>query len=263
MPAFSVVIVCKNESESIGRTLQSLQGLTDDIVVFDNGSDDGTIDIVKQFPARLHMGNWEGFGITKQNAVGLANHDWILALDADEAVDDELKRSLSSLPLDNEKKVYTIRRKNFLGTQHLKYGEWGSDKQMRLFNRREVGWDDAPVHEKLKLKPGISVEKIGGYLLHSTMRDIKEYAEKMVQYAMLNAEKYQRQGKRSSWFSTRVGPAFTFFKNYIVKGGFLDGHAGYICAKMTAWYTFLKYARLRELNRQSATDDRQPGAGRI
>jgi glycosyltransferase involved in cell wall biosynthesis len=247
MPVFSVVIVCKNESEVIGRTLQSLQGLTDDIVVFDSGSTDGTIDIVNRFPVKLYQGDWEGFGVTKQKAALLARHDWILALDADEGVDDELKRSLSVLSLDNEKKVYTIRRKNFLGNHYLKYGEWGKDKQNRLFNRRQVAWDEATVHEKLNFPAGMIIEMIPGYLLHSTMKDNKDYAEKMVKYAMLSAEKYYLKGKRSSWFKIRIAPAFSFFKNYFMRLGFLDGHPGYICAKMTAWYTFLKYARLKEL----------------
>jgi len=248
----SVVIVCKNEAEVIGRTLHSLQGLTDDIVVFDNGSSDGTIDIIKQYPVRLHMGDWDGFGPTRQKATALAKYDWILALDADEAIDDELKRSVTSLDLNDSKKVYSIRRQNFLGTTHVRYGEWGHDKQNRLFNRNETGFDDAPVHEKLKLPAGIKIETLPGYIIHSTMKNLDEYARKMVQYAMLNAKKYHAQGKKSSWLKMRVSPAFSFINNYLFRFGFLDGHAGYICAKMTAWYTFLKYARLRELNRQSS-----------
>ena len=84
-------------------------------------------------------------------------------------------------------------------------------------------------------------------MLHRTMKDVNEYGRKMVQYAALNAEKYFQQGKKASWFKIRMSPGFTFINYYIFKLGFLDGHAGYICARMTAWYTFLKYARLREL----------------
>ncbi len=80
------------------------------------------------------------------------------------------------------------------------------------------------------------------------MKDIKDYAAKMLNYAMLNAEKYHRQGKKSNWFSIRFSARFAFFNYYILRAGFLDGHAGYTCARMTAYYTFLKYARLRELN---------------
>jgi glycosyltransferase involved in cell wall biosynthesis len=252
---FSIVIVCKNEADVIGNTLRNITGLSDDIVVFDNGSDDGTIEIIRQFPVRFHSGNWEGFGITKQKATLLAKHDWVLTLDADEAPDEELISSLKQLQLKNEKEVYSIRRKNFLGDRYLRFGEWGHDSQMRLFNRKHVSWDPAVVHEKLRLPPDAVVKKLTGHVLHRTMKDLDDYARKMVRYALLNAQKYQLQGKKSSWFRIRLSPAFNFLNYYIFKLGFLDGHAGYICAKMTAWYTFLKYSRLRELNKRDRRGD--------
>ena len=249
LQAFSVVIICKNEAGIIGRTLQSLQGLTDDIVVYDNGSTDGTQSIVQQFNVQLHEGAWEGFGKTKGKATQLAKYDWILNLDADEAIDDELKQSLQQLDAVDEKTVFDLRFKNYLGSKHLKYGEWGGDHHIRLYNRRQVQWNEAPVHENLVLPEGAIIKKLKGFVLHQTMKDMEEYGRKMLHYAMLNADKYYRQGKKASWFKLRLSPAFTFFNYYILKWGFLDGHAGYTCAKMTAWYTFLKYARLRELTK--------------
>jgi glycosyltransferase involved in cell wall biosynthesis len=247
MPKFSIVIICRNEAGIIGKTLQSLQDLTDDIIIYDNGSTDGTQAIVKQFPVHLYEGPWEGFGKTKIKANHLAKYDWILSLDADESADEQLKRSLLSLPLDDDKVVYDIPFRNFLGDKFLRYGEWGRDHHIRLFNRKKVSWNDAPVHENLVLPPDVVVKKIKGYVLHQTMKDVEDYARKMVKYAMLNAEKYYRQGKKATWFKVRLSPGFTFLNYYILKLGFLDGKAGYVCARMTAWYTFLKYARLREL----------------
>jgi hypothetical protein len=112
-----------------------------------------------------------------------------------------------------------------------------------------VSWDDATIHEQLILPKEVIVKKLKGYVLHQTAKDIHEYSSKVVRYAMLNAEKYYRQGKKVPWFKIRMAPVFTFINYYILKLGFLDGHAGYVCAKMTAHYTFLKYARLKELNR--------------
>src|SRR5882724_3960179 len=160
MQKLSVVIVCKNEAEIIGSTLQSLQGLTDDIVLYDNGSSDATITIAEQFNAAFHQGHWEGFGKTKRAAIALAKYDWILNLDADEAIDEELKQSLLEVSLNNENVVYEIAFKNFLGNKHLRYGEWGIDKHIRLFNRRQVSWDDAPVHEKLILPKDVAIKKL-------------------------------------------------------------------------------------------------------
>jgi glycosyltransferase involved in cell wall biosynthesis len=247
MQSLSVVIVCKNEADVIGTTLQSLQGITDDIVVFDNGSNDATIEIAKQFNSQLHQGNWEGFGKTKMRATTFAKYDWILSLDADEAINKELKQSLQELQLNNERTMYEIRFKNFLGDKEIKYGEWGGDKHIRLFNRKIVHWNDAPVHEQLVMPEGTTIKRLKGYVLHQTMKDVEDYKAKTLKYAMLSAEKYFRQGRRTSWFKLRIAPAFNFFNYYILKLGFLDGHAGYTCARMTAWYTFLKYKKLKEL----------------
>src|SRR5258705_7527332 len=190
MQSLSVVIVCKNESDVIGTTLQSLQGITDDIVVFDNGSTDATIKIAKQFNTQLHQGNWEGFGKTKMRATTFAKYHWILSLDADEAIDKELKQSLQELQLNNERTAYEIRFKNFLGSKEVKYGEWGGDKHIRLFNRKIVHWNDAPVHEQLIMPEGTIIKKLKGYVLHQTMKDVEDYRAKTVKYAMLSAEKY-------------------------------------------------------------------------
>lgn len=249
MQPISVVIACKNEAAVIGATLQSLQGLTDDIIVYDNGSTDETVAIATQY-ADVHRGSWEGFGKTKTKANKLAKYDWILSLDADEGIDEDLKQALITFNPGNEKEVYSIRFKNFLGDKLLKYGEWGSDYHIRLFNRAIVQWNDEPVHESLVLPADVQVKKMKGSVLHRTMEDIQDYAKKTVNYAMLSAEKYYLRGKKASWFKIRLSPGFNFLNYYIFKLGFLDGAEGYVCAKMTAYYTFLKYARLKELNKQ-------------
>jgi len=247
MQPISVVIVCKNEADIIGTSLRSLEGITDDIIVYDSGSTDGTQEAVRKFPVQLHEGSWEGFGRTKTKATRLAKYDWILSLDADEAIDDTLKQTLLHWQPENEKTVYHIHRKNFLGDKHLKYGEWGSDRPARFFNRKFTNWNDALVHENLVLPRDAIKKKLKGSILHHTMKDLQDYRTKMQHYAMLSAEKYFQQGKKPSWLKLRLSPGFTFFNYYILKLGFLDGPTGYTCAKMTSWYTFLKYARLKEL----------------
>lgn len=247
MQPVSIVIICKNEATVIGATLQSLQGVTDDIIVYDNGSTDNTVAIAKEFNTRVYEGSWEGFGKTKSNANKLARYDWILSLDADERIDEKLKEALLRFTPGSDKVVYDLRFKNFLGNKLLKHGEWGYDSHIRLFNRKVVQWNNEPVHETLMIPDGVKVLKLDGFVLHKTMKDLHEYAHKMVHYAMLSADKYYQQGRRPTWFKIRLSPGFNFLNYFILKLGFLDGHAGYICAKMTAHYTFLKYARLREL----------------
>lgn len=247
MQSLSVVIVCKNEGAVIGQTLQSLAGLTDDIIVYDNGSTDDTIAVARKFPVKVIEGSWEGFGPTKNKAISMARYDWILSLDADEMLDEELKENLLGVSLDNERKVYEIKFKNFFGDQWLKFGEWGKDKHIRLFNRNIVTWDQEPVHEKLLLPPGPAITRLKGNILHHTAPDIDEYRNKLDKYAMLNAKKYYKQGKKPWLFKKNFAAFFSFIQNYIFRAGFLDGKAGYQCAMMTAKYTFDKYKYLEEM----------------
>lgn len=252
MQRLSIVIVCKNEADVIGETIASFSGLTDDIIIYDNGSTDGTQEIVKKANAKLVEGTWEGFGKTKNKANTLAKYDWILSLDADEAIDDELKRSLLQLDLFDDMAVYEFRFKNFLGNKWLRFGEWGNDKHIRLFNRKQTCWNDAAVHESLIFPEGVRTLSVNGYVLHKTAATIKEYEIKMNSYAVLNAEKYFKQGKKTGILQIFLSPSFSFIKNYFFNLGFLDGAAGFQCAKINALYTYLKYKQLKELNHQSA-----------
>jgi glycosyltransferase involved in cell wall biosynthesis len=246
MQRLSVVIACKNGADVIGETIKSFSGLTDDILVYDNGSTDGTKEIVKQSKARLVEGSWEGFGKTKNKANALAKYDWILSLDADEAMDEELKENLLQQDLVDEMKVFEVKFKNFLGDKWLRFGEWGDDKHIRLFNKKKINWNDADVHESLLLPTGVKVILIPGYVLHKTAPDIATYENKMENYAALNAEKYFKQHKKGGSFKMFFSAAFSFIKNYFFKLGFLDGATGYHCARINARYTFLKYKKLNE-----------------
>jgi len=118
-----------------------------------------------------------------------------------------------------------------------------------LFNRRKVNWDEAIVHEGLVFAPDIRIKKLKGFVLHYTVKNKAEFASKMLRYGLLNAEKYAREGRRSSWARIYLAPLFTFIRYYVFRLGFLDGRAGFICAKMSSYYTHIKYARLLELNK--------------
>ena len=184
----------------------------------------------------------------------MAKYNWILSLDADEAIDEELKENLLGLDLADEMKVYEFRFKNFLGSKWLRFGEWGNDKHIRLFNRTQVHWNDAEVHESLVMPVGTGIIRIKGNVLHKTASGIREYEQKMIRYATLNAEKYFKQGKSSTRMKMILSAIFSFIKNYFLKLGFLDGSTGYHCARINAEYTFLKYKKLKEFSRRSAPD---------
>lgn len=242
----SVVIITRNEAHIIGNTLQSLQGVTDNIVIVDSGSTDETIAICKQYNTHIIETNWQGYGINKNKGIDAAKNDWILSLDADEAIDEELRSTLKGLDLSNDDTVYELKYKNFFCNKWIRFGEWSGDKHTRLFNRNKVRWNAAAVHENLVIPAAVKKIGLKGNVLHYTVKNIDEYMQKTIQYAKLNAQKYFLQGKRPGFFKLYLGPMFNFLKHYIFELGFLDGFEGYLIAKTTAWYSFMKYVYLRE-----------------
>jgi hypothetical protein len=161
--------------------------------------------------------------------------------------DEQLTETVSALSLTDPLTVYNIRFRAFLGNKMIRFGEWAGDAHIRLYHRQQVHWNEAQVHEALEMPASVRVVTIKGYMHHYTSRNLEEFAAKTLQYAMLNAEKYHRRGKRSFWLQRRLAGPLSFVNNYLLRLGFLDGEAGYTIAKMNAWYTWMKYERLREL----------------
>jgi len=245
---FSVVVMCKNEANVIGYLLDSVKGLTDDIVIYDNGSIDATREIAHSFNASVYTGKWEGYGKTRVNAVMLAKYDWILMLDADESLDEAARQCISHLVLDDNKVVYETRFKNFYKDIHLRHGAWGNEKHIRLFNRCMINCDLAILHEKIMLSDGMRIKTLPGYILHRTCKNIPDFSRKMQHYASLWAEKNFPYKHRYLHFKMYLSPPFAFIQGYFLKAGFMDGWAGFVCSGMCAMYTFLKYAELYELH---------------
>ena len=243
----SIVIICKNGAPGISETLLSIKGIGNEILVYDSGSCDDSVQIAKDFGASVVTGTWEGYGRNRYKAAQLAANDWILMLDTDEVINKELKESILTIDLQKENFVYNIRYKNFYGKKYIRHGEWGNDSHIRMANRKAVYSDQETVHEKLFLQHGLIIQTLPGFILHYTAHNSVEYAYKMVEYARLSAEKYYRQGRHSSFIKIFFSPLISFLQNYFFKLGFLDGWEGFCCARMSAWYTFLKYAQLRDL----------------
>ncbi|MBS1607212.1 MAG: glycosyltransferase family 2 protein [Bacteroidetes bacterium] len=243
----SVVIIAKNEAHVIGNTLKSLSGLTDDIVVCDTGSTDNTIEVVKAAGCRAEQIPWSGFGNTKNNALGLAKYEWVLFLDADEAIDNELKNYLLTLDLKDTSVVYKIKFKNYFGNRLIRYGEWARECKTKLFSRKYTKWNDNEIHETVITPAGGKEKILEGYIIHQLIDNIKEYAEKINRYAELVAQKYYRDGKKAGFFKLYIYPCFQFLVNYFIRLSFLDGRLGFITSYFSSYYAFIKYHRLKEL----------------
>ena len=240
----SVVIICKNAGVTIAKTIAAAISLSDDVVVMDTGSRDDTIAIAKRFPVRLYESTWLGYGATKNKAVMLAKHQWILSLDADEWMDDQTIEHIKTLSLSDSNKVYAFKRLNYIGNKPLHYGVWGKDKVQRVYHKEHVKWDDALVHERLTgIHMRICMAK--GRIHHFTATDLASFRRKQVHYAKLMARRYAAQGKKASFIKRYLSPLATFIVNYFIRLGFLDGYYGYLSARMQAQYTFLKYHFLK------------------
>jgi glycosyltransferase involved in cell wall biosynthesis len=245
MVPVSVVIITKNEAALIARCMQATSLITDDIVVIDNGSTDETLQIIGQYNCRLFQTNWCGYGANKNKGVALARYNWILSIDADELPDMELVTALHNIDLQDPNVAYDIKFRSYFGKKLIRFGNWGRDHHLRLFNRTTVKWSEPEVHEELILSSDITVKKIAGHLHHYSVQNIEECNSKAVYYARLSARQYHVMGKKATFTKLYLSPVFGFVKNYIFRFGFLDGAEGLDIALAIYKNTRLKYAYLR------------------
>jgi glycosyltransferase involved in cell wall biosynthesis len=248
--SFSVVMICRDAETTIGHALEHVRGLSDDVVVYDSGSTDGTLNIVRRYDVQLHQGEWLGFGRTRQKATDLARHDWVLMIDADEVVTKEMQDELKSMPLPPPNTAYRFCLHHIINGQPLHWGQWRHDCRVRLYNRKVVRWSDKAIHETVEVPQGIFIKTLRHGVLHYPAQSIDTFAEKMKQYALLTAAQHKAEGKRSTWMKRNLSPGFNFLQNYIFRLGFLDGSAGFRLARIFSRYTAEKYKTLKRLGSQ-------------
>jgi len=242
----SVVLVVHNAEAQLPACLASVP-FADEIVVVDSGSSDGTAACAGRHGARVVQHEWMGFGRQKQFAVAQARNDWVLCLDADERVSPELERSIRAALEAPVAPVYRMRRRNrFLG-RWLAHGEGYPDWSTRLFDRRNAAWSDDPVHEKVlyAVTPG----SLAGDLLHESAEDLGNYLQKQNRYSALAAQQLFERGKSAGVLELVLSPFVRFTKFYILRLGFLDGVPGLVHTSIGCVASFMKYAKLIELNR--------------
>ncbi|MES2274829.1 MAG: glycosyltransferase family 2 protein [Bacteroidota bacterium] len=247
MVPVSVVIITKNEAEVIQRSIAMAKLITDDIVIIDNGSTDDTLKIALTYGCQIFKENWDGYGANKNKGILHARYNWILSIDADEVIDENLITSLHHLNYNNPEVVYNIRFKSYFGSKLIRFGSWGRDHHIRLFNRTNVKWSELPVHETLLFPKSVSIKTLAGYIHHFSVSDKEECREKAIHYASLSAKKYYNSGKRSNYIKLYISPVFNFLRNYFLYLGFLDGKEGWQIAISTANNTWLKYHYLHRL----------------
>lgn len=245
MPPISIVIITKNEVNIIGDCIEAAKLISDDIIIMDNGSTDGTQTLARELGCNVYEVNWAGYGANKNEGIDLAKYDWIFSLDADEVADAELINSLLQLKLKDPLTVYDIKYHSYFGKKRINFGFWGRDHHIRIFNRKQVKWSDSKVHETLVFPTQVKTEKIKGHLQHYSVKDRSECIAKAIRYANLSAESYFRDGKRSTLVNLYISPCFAFFMNYIIFLGILDGKEGLEISKTIFKNKWLKYRFLK------------------
>jgi glycosyltransferase involved in cell wall biosynthesis len=245
----SVVIITLNEERNIGRCLASVKNVADEIIIVDSFSTDNTATIAASYGAKVIQQAFESYGKQKNFATQAAAYHWVLSLDADEALSQELQQSILDVKKQPEHNIYQMPRlTNYCG-KWIKHCGWYPDKQIRLYDRTRSKWKEEKVHEYLQSNtPGETIATLKGDLLHYSFYTVSEHLKKIEKYSELAARAAVEQGKNASLLKIWGSPKWHFFTEYIIKAGFLDGFYGYTICKLSAYAAFIKYSKIRMYN---------------
>lgn len=244
----SATIITLNEERNIERCILSLKRVADEIIVLDSNSTDKTEEICKSLGVVFEARNWEGYSASKNYLNGLASHDYILSIDADEALDEKLQVEILKVKERNDPEVYSLNRlTNYCG-KWIKHSGWYPDVKIRLFPKKDSYWDGEFVHEELVYPTNLEVVQLEGHLEHFSYYNYKEHRERADKYSTLTAKKMNSKGKTASFLKPYLSGFARFFSMYFLKGGILDGKMGFKIAQISAQSNVFKYKELRRLN---------------
>ncbi|HMZ45288.1 MAG TPA: glycosyltransferase family 2 protein [Chitinophagaceae bacterium] len=250
MQKISAAIITFNEEKNISRCIESLLQIADEIIVVDSLSTDNTKNICSKYPIKFIEQPFLGYIEQKNFAVALTYFDYVLSLDADEALDETLQQSILAI---KQKKVvadsYKMNRcTNFCG-KWIKHGTWYPDKKIRLFNKHNAKWAGTNPHDFVEIDKQSSCIYIKGDILHYSYNSLEEVITQANKFTTIQANAMYKKGKRASVINLIVNPCVAFISGYFIKLGFLDGKDGFILAKTIAYQTLLKYAKLLHLQK--------------
>ncbi|NGX34892.1 MAG: putative glycosyltransferase EpsH [Candidatus Anoxychlamydiales bacterium] len=248
----SVVMLCKNSSETLKKVLDELKDF-DEVILLDTGSTDNSLDIAKSFKnvnvnVKVFSKKFSGFGNLRNEGAKLSKNDWILALDTDEVLSENLKNEILNTPLDPDC-IYGFYFHNFYNDKLIKCCGWHNEKHLRLYNKNKTSFSKNLVHEKI-LEKNLNQKYLNGYVSHFSYRKIDDFLQKMSTYTSLFAEQNKNK-KKSSLSKAILHGFFAFFKSYILKKGFLAKKEGFIISIYNANVAFYKYLKLYEIKKKN------------
>ena len=244
MVPLSAVVITYNEEANIQRCLASLKPVADQLLIVDSYSEDQTVVLAESVGAEVSYHAFEGHVPQKQYAVQTARYDHILSLDADEALTPELQDSLLKAKASGLPHAYTVKRlTNYCG-QWIYHCGWYPDKKVRLWNRNQGQWGGMNPHDRVILDRHIRVESLDGHLLHYSFPTIDSHVHTSNKFSTIVAkERYQQNRPPSLLIHVLLNPVFTFWKKFLLQGGFKEGFYGLVICLISSYYNFLKYAK--------------------
>ena len=258
MNRLSACIITLNEEGNLPRALASLTGIVDEIVVVDSGSTDGTQEIARAGGAALFERAWTNYADQKNYAAECASNDWILSLDADEELSSPLQTALLAWKKRTpEYSVYEVARKTFYLGAWIEHSGWYPDFQRRLYRRDQAEFSGL-VHESLRVSG--KVGRLSGDLLHYTVTSFDEHEANVERYTTLAAQQMFAEGKRKWKTAMWLATPWSWFQNFFLRGGFMDGYRGALIAKMAARSVRLKYAKLGKLLNAGSEHSHEAGS---
>lgn len=251
----SATVICLNEEDKIAKCLDSLQGVADEIIVVDSFSTDRTKEICLSYENVLFFENpFAGHIEQKNYALGLCNHEYILSLDADEALSPELRDSILAAKKNLSLQAYKFNRLTNYNGFWVKHCGWYPDTKLRLIKKNTATWQGKNPHDILIPNHQERVGFLRGDLYHYSYDSITDHVDQTNKFTTIAAKAAYRAGTRSSLFKILTRPPLKFLKDYFLKGGFLDGRYGLIICTINALSAFLKYSKIKELQDSRSID---------
>ncbi len=247
MDKISVVIITYNEERNIRRCLESVVLVADEIIVVDSLSDDKTKEICSEFNVSFHEQKFLGYIEQKNFALKFATHDFVLSVDADEALSEELAKSILEHKNSLQAAGYTMNRcTNYCG-KWIYHGGWYPDRKLRLFKHKLGSWGGINPHDKFSFNDSVDIKHLKGDLLHYSYYTVQEHHLQNDRFSTIAAEHLYKRGKKYNILQHYFSPVLRFIRDYFINRGFLDGRAGLRISSLSAGSSFQKYGKLREL----------------
>jgi glycosyltransferase involved in cell wall biosynthesis len=247
----SAVIITFNEERNLQRCIDSLKGVADEIIVIDSYSTDGTQKIAETFGARFIQHAFEGHIQQKNVALTHASFEWILSLDADEALDETLRQSILTVKDSGNSDGYSMNRlTNYCG-HWVKHCGWYPDTKVRLVRNGKARWTGINPHDRLELTEDAKPQHLRGDILHYSYYTLDDHRKQIEYFGNIAARELFDRKKKITWLMVFAKVIAQFVKSYILKLGILDGSAGWTISRMSAYATWRKYSKLKNLYREA------------